>query len=557
MESTTRKRSFRIAGYDAERASHRSTRVAILDRPPLWPILLTVTFGLAAAFLTANARTRPLLENTLWLAGGTIVLSLPVGIGLAWLAYRTNTPGASAFRFLLIALLFLPPYLQAAGWDAGFGLQGWFPRWWFPDQAIAPLQGWRGALFLHAIIALPWISLVTGVGLRSVPRELEEAALLDRRAFFVFRQVSWRWTAPLIVAAALWTLVVTASEITITDLYQIRTFAEEIYTGFALGDDLQQVPLRVLPSSLLIFSLAIGSLWATQTFASRTASSIDRQPLVLDLGKARWIAAVILLFAGLFLLGVPLGNLIFKAGLQVEQSGFQRIRVWSVSKFATTLTDSLPRFREELKWSMVLGQLTAISVLICAFSLAWRSQSSRVAAAVGWMLTAAALAIPGPLLALGIGRLINRPHSDWMFYLYDRTLFVPWIALSVRAFPVAFLLATIAVRQIDPRLKETAALDDAERGWALLRWTLPLLAPALGAGWLCALSLALGDLSASILAVPPGVTTVAIRVFNLVHYGVEDQLAGLCLWSTLLFTGLTGVTVQLFRYWGPRNRRIV
>jgi hypothetical protein len=79
-------------------------------------------------------------------------------------------------------------------------------------------------------------------------------------------------------------------------------------------------------------------------------------------------------------------------------------------------------------------------------------------------------------------------------------------------------------------------------------WLVPLLAPALGAIWLVGLSLALGDLSASILAVPPGVTTVAIRVFSLVHYGVEDQLAGLCLWTALLFGVLTVAAVKLLCY---------
>ena len=63
--------------------------------------------------------------------------------------------------------------------------------------------------------------------------------------------------------------------------------------------------------------------------------------------------------------------------------------------------------------------------------------------------------------------------------------------------------------------------------------------------WILAFAISVGDLSTSILAVPPGVTTVAIRVFNLVHYGVEDQLAGLCLLSVAGFAGIAGFGIWL------------
>ena len=447
-----------------------------------------------------------------------------------------------------MTLLFVPPYLQVAGWDAGFGLQGWFPRWWFPDQAVAPLAGWRGAAFLQAVVAIPWVVLMVGLGLQHVPRELEDNARLDGHTAQVLWRVSLPLSAPLLLAAALWTLVLTAGEITITDVYQIRTFAEEIYTGFALGDGLADAQRRALPGSLLVGSLAIAVLWIGQTFASRRATSRQGRAGVFRLGAARWLATALLLLAVLVLLGVPLGNLVYKAGLVVQQSGPQRIRVWSMAKLLQTLAHSPQQFSQEFTWSMILGQLTALSTLVVACALAWYARGSRLVAAVGWTLAALGLAIPGPLLALGVGRLLNQPQSDWLFYLYDRTLLLPWLVLLLRSFPCAYLLATLAVRQIDPQLLAAAATDGAGRGLWLFRWLVPLLAPALGAIWLVGLSLALGDLSASILAVPPGVTTVAIRVFSLVHYGVEDQLAGLCLWTALLFGVLTVAAVKLLCY---------
>ena len=41
-----------------------------------------------------------------------------------------------------------------------------------------------------------------------------------------------------------------ADEMTVTDLYGVRTYAEELYTGFNLGDDLRTAWLSALPGSL-------------------------------------------------------------------------------------------------------------------------------------------------------------------------------------------------------------------------------------------------------------------------------------------------------------------
>ena len=55
----------------------------------------------------------------------------------------------------------------------------------------------------------------------------------------------------------------------------------------------------------------------------------------------------------------------------------------------------------------------------------------------------------------------------------------------------------------------------------------------------------MGDLATTILVLPPGVSTVAFRVFALVHYGVRYELAGLGLTSGLCFVCLGAVIWQL------------
>ena len=69
-----------------------------------------------------------------------------------------------------------------------------------------------------------------------------------------------------------------------------------------------------------------------------------------------------------------------------------------------------------------------------------------------------------------------------------------------------------------------------------------LLGSVAAAGAGMALVLAMGELSASLLVLPPGVTTISVRIFQLLHYGVDDRVAALALSVFAAMTALAGLT---------------
>ena len=135
-----------------------------------------------------DGRTWTLLLNTLLLAAGTCAISLPLGTALAWLLARTDLPGRRLGMILLGLMLFVPLYLQTAAWQAGFGVQGWFtlaagvPAW---------LDGFRGAIWVHAMAAVPWVVLIVGVGVLNlmVVRIPQHSYLQLKHQFHHHRQI--------------------------------------------------------------------------------------------------------------------------------------------------------------------------------------------------------------------------------------------------------------------------------------------------------------------------------------------------------------------------------
>jgi len=496
-----------------------------------------------------DGRTCTLALNTLLLTGATCAVGLPLGTVLAALLARTDVPGRRVGVAGMGMMLFVPLYLQAAAWQAGFGLQGWFPRTF---DAPAWLQGWVGAIWVHAVAAVPWVVLIVGVGMRLVERELEEQALLDASPPRVFLRVTLRRSLPVLGIAALWVAVITAREMTITDLFVVRTYAEELYTQFALGPPLDEPPLSLLSgivASGLMVMLALlmcGRLMARD----RPIPLRDHRPF--RLGRWRWPAAIVAWLLLLMLIGVPLGNLAHKAGKGgelVAESGAGPVPSWSAGKSLAMVAASPWRYRREFGASLGIGALAATAAVSVAVALAWLARRGKARSVSALGLTAVCLAVPGPLVGLGIIRLLNQPNVPWLNWLYDRSILAPWLALSVAAFPPAMLIVWHALRTVPREMLDGAAVDGAGSLAQLRRVALPLRWPAVAVAWLVAMAVALAELGASILVVPPGVTTLSIRIFDLLHSGVEDRVAGVSLAMIVLFALITAAAVWLAGIW--------
>jgi iron(III) transport system permease protein len=558
-------------------------------RPPpkywLLPILLV---GVAAAVWSQiDQRVGRLLLNTAWLVAGVEFLALPLGVLLAVALAKTDVLGRRPAEILSIAMLFVPLYMWAGAWDAGFGIQGWHTLATNPHLAREPwLSGWRGAFWIHAMAAVPWVALIVAAGLRTVEAELEEDAELRMPARQVLGRVTLRRAGGAIVVAAVWIAIVASAEISVTDVYQFRTFAEEVYTQAALGafdfapaanSDLVaasqaaaaqsvaipngananqpvQVDPALSPRSLwyglaLSAMLVVGALLAGGRLWDDLVHAPERRPWRWRLRAGRWPAAVAI-WSGLFVVaGVPLANLIYKAGVQVQATGAGRVRSWSASKVIEGVAAAPWQYRAELWQSAKIGAAAATAALLLGLPLAWsmRGTTSRTWPWLQLGAIAFLLAIPGPLLGIAMIRLLNQPTDSplsGLAWLYD-TNFAPWLVQTLRALPIVTLILWPTLASVPQAMLDTAATDGAGRWRRLLLIVIPQRWPALVAAWLVGLAVAVGELAATVLVVPPGPTTISVRIFSLIHYGVDERVASISLLLMIGLAMLTAVAIRL------------
>ena len=133
--------------------------------------------------------------------------------------------------------------------------------------------------------------------------------------------------------------------------------------------------------------------------------------------------------------------------------------------------------------------------------------------------------VPGVVLGVALVFLLNRP----LWVLVYQSFGVVVLALGFRYFALAWHGVRTARRAVDSELIDAARLDGA-RGWSLMRHVVgPQIAPSLAATWYVVYLLTLWDVETLVLIVPPGGETLALRIFNLLHYGHAGQVNALCL----------------------------
>ncbi|MBX7072576.1 MAG: ABC transporter permease subunit [Pirellulales bacterium] len=488
----------------------------------VWPLWIT------------DPRLRGLAINTLALSASSAVIAGAMGVPLALFLTRIDLPLRRVGLALAALLLFMPLYLHAAAWQAGWGVQGAL----LPLVGSQPLiAGWFGAIWIHAVAGVGWVTLIAGAGFLSVERELEEDALLDMPATRVVMQVTLRRAWPAILIALLWVMIATAGEMTVTNLFQVRVFSEELYTQLSLGEGWGEIALTGLPVLLVTTALVVATLWAVRRLLPALLAT-GNTPLLWPVGGARGGLTAVMLAILLLLIGVPLGSLLIKAGLTIEAgSTGERIRGWSAWKCAQLIVSSPWQFRREFGGSMVLAIASSVISMALGAALAWWAARRPRARWAVLAVVAICLATPAPAAGLAIIWLFNWPSWAAVHWLYDQSIAPPTLALVVRETPIVTLILWHALARVPRPLWEQAALDGLGRWTVLTRLIAPRAWRALLAAWIAAMVLALGDLAATILVLPPGVETIALRMFERLHYGAEDQVAGI----SLALVGLVGL----------------
>lgn len=448
------------------------------------------------AVLADLQRWRLLATNSAIVVGVALLTAGIVGGGPALLIARTRWPGRAVLTAGALLAACVPVYVS------GVVLFAAVPAYAISDSAVV-------AGVLYGLVCTPLVALLAGMAFRATDRALEEQALLDAGAPRVLRHVTLpqaRWA--LVVIGAI-VIVLVGTDFTLTDLLIVRTFAEEVYTQYALDNRHIGPLLTALPLFVVLLALALAAQARYRLLGEQSSGHAGAPPREFELGRWRPMAGVGTVVLLLALVGGPLLLLGWKVrsleGLAGVVAGLGR----------------------EVLNTAGLAMLGAALVVLPAPGLAYHLVRGRRFRWPVIVALLALLALPAPVVGISLIRVLNNHAFGW---LYDSP-FVLALGYYVRFLPVAVVLLVPAVRRI-PRAVEDAARVDGCDGPALA-WHIyrPLLLRDIAVAWLVVLILCFGEVGTTVLLAPPGWPTVSVRAFTLLHFGVYRDLAVLALLS--------------------------
>jgi putrescine transport system permease protein len=124
---------------------------------------------------------------------------------------------------------------------------------------------------------------------------------------------------------------------------------------------------------------------------------------------------------------------------------------------------------------------------------------------------------------------LNAERGFWTVTIAHTTLTMCFVAVVVQS----------RLGSLDRSLEEAAMDLGCDPARAFVAVTLPLIAPAIAAGWMLAFTLSLDDVVIASFTTGPGAATLPIRIYSEVRLGVKPEVNAIC----ALVIGLIAVVI--------------
>ncbi len=473
----------------------------IMFIPIFYVIIRGIQGGLGRWLSLLDSRIPLLLWNTLSLTAVVTAGALVLGVGAAWLINRSDLPGRKLWEWMLALPLVIPPYVGAVSYIIVFGPRGLVRDWLgsFPLN----LYSFTGVALLLTLFTYPYVYLVAGAALKRFNQNYEEAGRMAGLGYFqVLRKITLPLLRPAMGAGAILVALYTLSDFGLVAMLRYTTFTTAIYYQMGSFDRLSAAILSVvlIAITLILLWLEYRSRRKRRFFQS---SGTHCKPGSIPLGRGR-IPALIgvgaLVFAALVL---PVSVLLYQS-----YSGITR----------GALDD---RFWEYALQSLTTAGIAAIVCAVLALPLVYlKSRHPGLLSTVYEKLALAGYALPGVIIALGMVFIFNQ----YLPGLYG-TPVVLIVAYIIRFLPQAMQAESSSLSQVSPRLDEAGRSLGFSPRKVITSVILPLIRPGILAGMALVFVSAIKELPATLVLRPPGMDTLAVRIWIEASEGRYDMAA--------------------------------
>jgi len=486
--------------------------------------------------------------NTLTFALTSTLISFGLGIFLAWLVHRTNTPLARLVNVMTLGRIIIPGILITVAWifmaspsigilNSLLGVRGFFNIYSF----------W-GMVWVHSLEMTPLAYLLLSAALQSMDPRLEEASAVAGAGHW---STLIRISLPLVfpaVGAAVMLLVIYTMETFEAPLLlggraHFRVYTTEIFYNTSRTPIDWGLSGAYSMAILLLCTVLLAVYFRLARHGERyqTVTGKDFRPRRLDLGRWRYLTCGLGLFLVFVITGIPFLVMLYASFLvRYQPPSLQALETMSLVNYREILNDWT--YSLYPLWnSTLVGLSTATAVMLLVSAMSYFVHKTQLPGRkLLDFLGFAPIAMPS--VVLGTAFL-------WFYLLVPvpviGTLKIIGLAYVTRYMAVALRFVSSSMLQIHPELEEAAAVAGGRWWTNFRRIYLPLLRPGLMAGWFWVMVHAYRELTIALMLARSQNRTAAVVIYDLWENGSFPELSafGVLIFALLIVLVAIGQAV--------------
>jgi len=524
--------------------------LAYLVLPPFFFILhtsLVVDRGLQAGSFTIQhfkniveslGDVKTLLMNSMIFSVGSAAIALVYGTALAWLAERSDAPFRKLAYVTAYVSFAIPGIIKVVGWIMLMG-----PKAGILNAPIVAMMGaplfnifsLSGMVLVESFLWIPIVFLLMSTPFRSMDPSLEEAATTSgSTGWQVFCKVTFPLALPSVLAVLILTFIRSLEAFEIPALIGIPAGVEVLTTKIYL-----QIKGGLIPKygeasaySIILIGLVTLGLFpyyriTSKTYKFTTISGKAYRPHRIQLRKWRWLGGLLMLVLPL-LQFLPIVAITWSSFLPFAQVPSRKaLSLLTFNNYVTAFNDS--GIIRSVMNSLTVSMTSATGAILITFFAAWLIVRASIKSR--WILDQMAmLPLVFPGIVMGIA--ILKMYLMLPVPVYG-TLWILILAFIARYLPYGIRFSHSALLSLHKELEEGAMVSGASWFQMMRQVVVPLIMPALLAGWIYVFLITFKELSIALLLYSPGSQVVAVTIWELWDNGHVGELAAFSLVITL------------------------
>lgn len=502
-----------------------------------------------------NPRFHQAFIDLFTMAIGTTVIALIIGVLLAWILARTDTPGRSTLEILVAFPLFLSAMANAISWYILGAPKSGIINVFFNDLFHIPpfvnLVGAIGVIWVMGLSYSPYVFLFCIGCFRYMDPSLEEAStVLGGSWSKTFYKITLPMLLPAVFTSAILVFLIAAGEFAVPGVLGVP--GGFLPVTITIWESLAWYPADYGAASALSLGLLVICVTSLILYRKMMKKNVTRfatitgrgyRPRLIKLGKWKYLTLIACLLYVLFAVILPYIALTICAFTKYMArhytldmftlQNFQRI-------FAMKIT--MPAITNTLILAIVGSTVTVLFGIIISY-LVLRTKWH----GLGLIDYISMMPIGIPGIILGVGML-------WAYYslplpipIYG-TIVILVMAALVHSLPLAVRPASAMLVQIHTELEDSSKILGASTLHTLRKITIPLVKSSVLANWTLLFVMMVREISTIILLITPRTLTLSVLMWDVMESGEVNIAASLCLIQAILILVVILIAQKAFNF---------